>query len=129
MQWITVAAALFSPFVDDIEPSAGKSARLPMSVDKQRIAAVAALEALGFAFSPGHGWLPPIGSVGARQPVRPDCAAEADAMHALLVMRADVLKSALQKETAAAELELITDAISAYEAKRWPHGKIPGGKG
>jgi len=45
-------------------------------------------------------------------------------------MRADVLKSAPEKETAAAaELELITDAITAYEAKRWPHGKIPGGKG
>jgi hypothetical protein len=27
------------------------------------------------------------------------------------------------------ELETIVNAIKAYEAKRWPEGKIPGGKG
>jgi hypothetical protein len=50
-------------------------------------------------------------------------------MHALLVVRADMLMSAPQESYAATELELITDAIDAYEAKRWPGGKIPGGKG
>jgi len=117
------------PFVGDIEPRKIISSRLRMSVDKQRVAAVAALEALGFTFTPGQGWLPPIGSAGALQPVRPDCTAEADAMHALLVVRADMLMSAPQESYAATELELITDAIDAYEAKRWPGGKIPGGKG
>jgi hypothetical protein len=27
------------------------------------------------------------------------------------------------------KLESIVNAIEAYEAKRWPEGKIPGGKG
>jgi len=79
-----------------------------MSVDKQRIAAVAALEALGFTFPAGQGWLPPIGSA------RGNCTTEADAMHALLVIRADVLMGAPHEASdAATGLELITDAIEA----------------
>jgi hypothetical protein len=27
------------------------------------------------------------------------------------------------------ELALITDAVTAYEGRRWPNGKIAGGKG
>jgi hypothetical protein len=27
------------------------------------------------------------------------------------------------------ELKIVVDAIEAYEAKRWPEGKAPGGKG
>jgi len=28
----------------------------------------------------------------------------------------------------ATELQHITDAVEAYEIKRWPRGKVPGGK-
>ena len=54
---------------------------------------------------------------------------EADAMHALLVLRADALMGCIEGSPEEEELSIITDAIEAYEAKRWPNGKEPGGKG
>jgi hypothetical protein len=54
---------------------------------------------------------------------------EADAMHALLVLRADALMGCTEGSPEEEELSTITDAIEAYEGKRWPEGKIPGGKG
>jgi len=53
----------------------------------------------------------------------------ADAMHAALVKRADDLMGCLEGSPEEAELASIVDAIEAYEALRWPQGKIPGGKG
>ena len=53
----------------------------------------------------------------------------ADAMHAALVKRADDLMGCLEGSPEEAELASIVDAIEAYEALRWPTGKIPGGKG
>jgi hypothetical protein len=101
-----------------------------MSIDKQRITAVAALEALGFSYTPDRGWLPPINSGrGAFGGTLPDFTAEADSMHALLVICADVLMGAPEASDGATELQLISDAVEAYEIKRWPRGKIPGGKG
>src|SRR5262249_1400507 len=101
-----------------------------MSIDSQRIAAVAALEALGFKYTSYRGWLPPIHRArGAIRRIRPDFTAEADAMHALLVLRADALMGAPEASDGATELQHITDAVEAYEIKRWPGGKVPGGKG
>jgi len=86
-------------------------------IDKQRIAAVRKLEAMGYVFHE-HDW------TGSMIPCT-----EADAMHALLVARADVLEGCTEKSPEEGELEAIAAAIEAYEAKRWPDGKVRGGKG
>ena len=46
-----------------------------------------------------------------------------DALHALLVQRADALDGCPERCAAEFELVAITDAIEAYEAKRWPADK------
>jgi len=50
-------------------------------------------------------------------------------MHALLVKRADALEGCPKGSTEEGEVDAITDAIEAYEAVRWPTGKVAGGKG
>ena len=52
---------------------------------------------------------------------------EADAMHAFLVKRADALVGCT--EASSEELRALADVLDAYEAKRWPSGKVAGGKG
>jgi hypothetical protein len=52
-----------------------------------------------------------------------------DAMHALLVKRADELMGCTESSPEEAELAALTDVLEAYESRRWPLGKIPGGKG
>ena len=52
---------------------------------------------------------------------------EADAMHALLVKRADLLRGCRSAEDE--ELRTLTEVIETYEARRWPRGKDAGGKG
>jgi hypothetical protein len=55
--------------------------------------------------------------------------AEADALLSALVLRADALEGCTEGSDEEAEFGVITDAIEAYEAVRWPEGKVPGGKG
>jgi hypothetical protein len=50
-------------------------------------------------------------------------------MHSLLVERADALASCPEASVMEAELDRITSAIEAYEAKRWPGMKAAGRKG
>jgi hypothetical protein len=54
---------------------------------------------------------------------------EADALHALFAKRADALMGCTEGSEEEAELKEIADALDAYEAKRWPDGKVAGGKG
>jgi hypothetical protein len=52
-----------------------------------------------------------------------------DKMHAYLIERADALAAHADNPRAEAELERVVALIEAYEAKRWPSGKMAGGKG
>ena len=95
-------------------------------IDRQRIAAVATLEALGYVFSVAEGWTAP---VNAATPAGLLSTAEADAMHTVLMVRADALDGCAEGSPEETELKSIATAIEAYEAKRWPNGKEAGGKG
>jgi hypothetical protein len=53
----------------------------------------------------------------------------ADAMHALLVKRADQLANSIDGSADVSEYLTVLATIMAYEGRRWPFGKIPGGKG
>ncbi len=54
---------------------------------------------------------------------------DADALFGLLVKRADELAGCTEGSAEEGELEALTDAIEAYEAVRWPGGRVDGGKG
>jgi hypothetical protein len=90
------------------------------TIDKQRINAVRSMEALGYSFD-GIAWN---GTTGGTPTSGTDT--EADAMHSLLVLRADKLVGGTEGSDEELELKLIADAVSAYEAKRWPDGKVLG---
>jgi hypothetical protein len=83
-----------------------------VDIDKKRIAAVCALEALGYSYRDGE-WLPP--------------AAVAGGVGAPLPFTTEALMRRVK-----AELGAILDLIKRYEAgRRWPLGKdpsVPGGK-
>jgi hypothetical protein len=88
--------------------------------------AVRKLEQLGYEYDGGE-WVPP---APATTPVtQHSILAEADALLSALVLRADALEGCTEGSDEGAELKAIVDEIEAYEAVRWSHGKIPGGKG
>ena len=88
-------------------------------VDRQRISAVRVLEGLGYTYRDGEGWQPP----------RPESAwREANELHTLLIKRADRLAGVFSGTRDATEHRTIIKALEAYEAKRWPDGKIPEGR-
>jgi hypothetical protein len=93
------------------------------NIDKQRIAAVRKLEKLGYTFAVDD-WHAPAGTT-----VATPTSAQADMMHALLVQRADELEGCTEGSEEERELAAISDAVEAYEAVRWPNGKLDGGKG
>ncbi len=84
-------------------------------IDKQRIAAVATLQGLGYAL----GEIPPPAAATFI------CATESDALHAALVRRRDALPGFMEGAPQENELRSIADAIEAYEAKRWPTADEP----
>jgi hypothetical protein len=90
------------------------------TIDRQRITAVRTLERLGYVFD-GMDWAAPVQA-------GPSMVA-ADRLHALLILRADQLEGCTEGSPEAADLAVIVEAIEAYEAIRWPDGKVPGGKG
>jgi hypothetical protein len=55
--------------------------------------------------------------------------AESDAMHGVLVQRADAPEGCLEGSEEEVELKAIVDTFEAYETVRWPTGKVNGGKG
>jgi hypothetical protein len=89
-------------------------------IDKQRVAAVTTLEALGYTYSVADGWSPPTDAQGVGT-LR--ATPEADAMHSILVHRADALQGCTEGSPEEAELKSLVNAIEAYEAKRWPDGR------
>ena len=88
------------------------------TIDRQRVAAVRKLEQMGYTFAAGD-WM---------QPDNDTAPAITDALHALLVARANAIAMPNEGSPEEAELAYITDAIEAYEAVRWPNGKTDGGK-
>jgi hypothetical protein len=90
------------------------------NIDKQRISAVRLLQSMGYVFH--DYWIAP-----AEAPA--SASVTADAMHALLVLRADQIEGFTEGSPEEAEFKAIADALEAYEATRWPNGKVPGAKG
>jgi hypothetical protein len=96
------------------------------NINKQRVAAVATLQALGYTYSLADGWSPLADAPGAGTVLS---STEADAMHGVLMRRADALQGCTEGSPEEIELKTVTDAIEAYETQRWPEGKEAGGEG
>lgn len=87
-----------------------------MNLDKQRVAAVACLEQLGFRWD-GLNWTGPSASSDW---------STADALHGILMDRAEKLAGCCEDSDEETELVRISEALDAYEQARWPHRNIRG---
>ena len=92
-------------------------------IDKQRVRGVEVLREMGFTWRNGR-WLPLVTLES-----QPAIVPAADAMHRVLVERADRLVGCVENSDDEEELVRIGEAVERYEAQRWPQGKEPGGKG
>ena len=81
-----------------------------MNIDKQRIAAVRRLEALGYGFEAGK--LVPASPPAVAGP-RSLMTAECDAIHGVLVQRADALEGCIEGFEEEREFAAITETIEA----------------
>ena len=90
------------------------------NIDKQRVAAVWKLEALGYSYQGGE-WV--LASSPAAAGPRSLMTADAAAMHGVLVQRADALEGCTEGSAEEAEFKAVVDVIEAYEAFRWPEGR------
>jgi hypothetical protein len=93
-------------------------------IDRQRIAAVEGMEALGYSFD-GVAWNAPASDASTASAI----VAEADKMHTLLVMRADALAGCTEGSEEDWEFKAIAEAVTAYEEKRWTNGRDGRGMG
>jgi hypothetical protein len=91
-----------------------------MSIDRQRIAAVELLQALGYSWRDGE-WS------GKAAPVDARLLAAADAMHGALMDRVAALGGCTEQSEEEAEMFAIADALHAYEVVRWVDGVRGGG--
>jgi hypothetical protein len=109
---------------------------IAMNIDKQRIDAVRMLQALGYTYRDGEWlltyrggeWQAPAGVADTPLSIM----TKADALHGMLMRRADTLAGCTEGSVEEVELKAIVDAIESYEAIRWPLGKdpnVPAGKG
>ena len=92
-----------------------------INIDKQRIAAVRKLEQLGYSFA-SDDWMRPTYDTAPALEI-------SDALHDLLVKRADDLEGCTEGSDEERELAAITDAIEVYEVVRWPLRRAQVGKG
>jgi hypothetical protein len=78
------------------------------TIDKQRIAAVRKLEAMGYVFR--DEWIAPAG-------VTMPATTEADAMHVLLVLRADQIEGCTEGSPEEAEFNAKADAVDPHRGR------------
>jgi len=92
-----------------------------MGASSRQTSAVRTMKELGYSYQQGIWSSPPVAVA--------HLASVADGLHALLVKRADELVGCIAGSAGEAERAAIVGALEAYEAKRWPLGRVPSGKG